>query len=393
MLKISLILLMAGKSERFRKGAIDEENKILYTVHHRPLFTYSMDAFCSFKEIEKILMVVSPENETAIKNVVLQNYAHFNIQYVYGGETRAQSVRNALKEVDSEYVLIHDAARPLIAKEDIKKMIEEMPKYVCGSLYHKVYDTIKYVDAKAIETIERDALKAVSTPQFFAKSLYKDILNPKLEDNWITDELRIFEENKVDKKQICFIEASNSNKKVTTQKDIEEIAFHLDYNQLYKIGHSFDFHPFEVGRKCILGGVEIPYEKGLMGHSDADVVYHVVAESIMGALGIGDLGTLFPDYDEKYKDMSSDYFVKTVVKKLDESGYMVQNIDVIIYLEKPNLKEYKVQMATNIKQLTTCQYVNVKATTLEKKGVIGNGYGIASEAVTLIKRKGYIENL
>lgn len=389
MLKISLILLMAGKSERFNQNVVDEENKILYTLHHRPLFTYSMDAFHIFKEIEKLIMVISKEEEERIKNIVSQNYTHLDIQYVYGGKTRAESVRNALKEVSSDYVLIHDAARPLVSQEDIKKMIEMMPQYACGSLYHKVYDTVKYVAQSSIQTINRDYLKAVSTPQFFAKKLYQDILYPRQEDAAITDELSLFENGILDIKQICFIEESNSNKKVTTRKDIDEIEFYLEHHPVYKIGHSFDFHPFEVGRKCILGGVEIPYEKGLMGHSDADVVYHVVAESIMGALCLGDLGTLFPDNDIKYKDISSDYFIKIVMEKLDKSGYVVENIDVIIYLEKPNLKDYKMQMAKNIKQLIQCQFINVKATTLEKKGLIGNGYGIASEAVTLIKRKGY----
>lgn len=391
MSKINLILLMAGKSERFKQYTLDEENKILYTLHNRPLFTYSIDVFRSFKEIEKIIVVTSPKEDEVIKNIISQNYSDLNIQYVYGGITRAQSVRNALKEVDSEYVFIHDAARPLVAQEDIKRLIEAMPKYACGSLYHKVYDTIKYVEESSVRTINRDQLKAVSTPQFFCKKLYQDIMYPKISDTLITDELSLFENGEISIEQICFIEESRNNKKVTTVKDIEEIEFNLNYNQLYKIGHSFDFHPFEIGRKLILGGVNIEYEKGLLGHSDADVVYHVVAESIMGALGIGDLGTLFPDNDKKYKDMPSDYFVTTVMQKLDENGYIVQNIDVIIYLEKPNLKNYKVQMANNIKQLTNCQFVNVKATTLEKKGLIGNGYGIASEALTLIKGKGYVK--
>lgn len=387
MLKINLILLMAGKSERFKQDTLEEENKILYKLHHRPLFTYSIDTFTAFKEIEKIIIVTTPNDEAVIKNIISQNYPYLNIQYVYGGMTRSQSVRNALKEVDADYILIHDAARPLVAQEDIKRLIEAMPKYVCGSLYHKVYDTIKYVEESSVRTINRDQLKAVSTPQFFSKKLYQDIMNPKIADPLITDELSLFENGKIDIEQICFIEESKNNKKVTTLKDIDEIEFNLNQNQIYKIGHSFDFHPFEIGRKLILGGVNIEYEKGLLGHSDADVVYHVVAESIMGALGIGDLGTLFPDSDKKYKDMPSDYFVTTVMKELDENGYMVQNIDVIIYLEKPNLKNYKDQMANNIKQLTKCQFVNVKATTLEKKGLIGNGYGIASEALTLIKRK------
>lgn len=377
MISVNAILLMAGKSERFSS----DENKILYSLHHRPLFTYSLDILYSFSEISTIIIVLSPENEEKVKNIVNQNYHSEKIQYVYGGNSRAESVRNAIRFVDSDYVLIHDAARPLITKADIQNILHHLPLYTCGTLYHKVFDTIKMVEGHQVSTINREHLRAVSTPQFFAKQLYATILNPPLKDDAITDELTLFE-NEV----IGFIEETGHNKKVTTQRDLEEVAFLLDKNAIYKIGHSFDFHPFGEGRKLILGGIEIPYEKGLLGHSDADVVYHVVAESIMGALGMGDLGTLFPDDDIQWKDMSSDFFVKKVMEYAIQTGYHIQNIDVIIYLEKPNLKEYKIRMAKHIQQLTNCAYINVKATTLEKKGLIGNGFGIASEAVTLIKK-------
>ncbi len=375
---ISTILLMAGKSERFS----EDENKLLYTLHHRPLFTYSLETFLSIKEIEKIIIVVSNQTKNIITDYISQNYDEAKICYVFGGSTRAQSVRNAIKEVKSDFVLIHDAARPLTPKEDILRLISKMDTYLCGTLYHKVYDTIKMTSNNQTTNVDRNQLKAISTPQFFAKSLYPMILSPQITDEAITDELTLFPTE-----PIAFVEESKSNKKVTTKKDLDEIIYHLEKSSFYKIGHSFDFHPFEKGRKLILGGVEIPFEKGLMGHSDADVVYHVVAESIMGALELGDLGTLFPDTDDAFKDMNSAFFVKEVVKKMDEAGYEIQNIDLIIYLEKPNLKNYKIQMAKNIKELTNCSFINVKATTLEKQGLIGNGFGIASEAVVLIKRK------
>ena len=111
-----------------------------------------------------------------------------------------------------------------------------------------------------------------------------------------------------------------------------------------------------------------------------------VADSMMGALEMGDLGTLFPDTDRQYLNKDSCYFVKEVVKKLNQENFVIENIDIMIYLEKPNLKEYKSIMAKNIKKLTNCNYINVKANTLEKKGLIGTGEGIASEAVVLIKK-------
>jgi 2-C-methyl-D-erythritol 2,4-cyclodiphosphate synthase len=164
---------------------------------------------------------------------------------------------------------------------------------------------------------------------------------------------------------------------------------------MYKIGHSKDTHRLVTNRKLILGGLEIPFEFGLLGHSDADVVLHVVAESIIGALGLGDLGTFFPDTDPQYKDRRSDYFVKTVVKMMVDLGYNVNNIDITIYLEKPILKDYKPLMKNNIAKLLQIDpsLVNVKATRGEGLGYVGRMEGISAEAVVLLVSKPILKQL
>lgn len=155
-----------------------------------------------------------------------------------------------------------------------------------------------------------------------------------------------------------------------------------------RIGHSTDIHILEKGRDLILGGVKIPYDLGLVGHSDADCLLHVVAESIIGALGLGDLGTHFPDTKENFKNISSSKLVKHVVKLMSDRNYVISNIDTLIFAEKPNLQKYKETMKENIAFLlnTSIDNVNVKATTYEKKGFIGNGEAIMCEAVVLIKK-------
>lgn len=156
--------------------------------------------------------------------------------------------------------------------------------------------------------------------------------------------------------------------------------------KMYRIGHSNDTHKLVSGRKLVLGGVNIEYEYGLEGHSDADVVLHAVAESIIGALGKGDLGEMFSDKDPKYKDIESKYFVSEVYKLMDSLGYMINNLDIIIYLEKPNLVKYKPLMREVISSLlhTDIENVNVKATRREGLGFIGNKEGISAEAVVLL---------
>ncbi len=166
-------------------------------------------------------------------------------------------------------------------------------------------------------------------------------------------------------------------------------------NNLYRIGHSKDTHRLISGRKLILGGIEIPYEKGLEGHSDADVVLHAVAESIIGALALGDIGDYFPDNDDKYLNMPSSYFVNEVVNIMENNHYEVNNIDIIVYLEKPHLKDYKEQIKNNIANLlkTSPLNVNIKATRMEKLGFIGRMEGISAEAVVLLKNNNVIKKI
>lgn len=156
-----------------------------------------------------------------------------------------------------------------------------------------------------------------------------------------------------------------------------------------RIGQSTDIHQLKEGRKLILGGVHIPFERGLAGHSDADVLLHVVAEAILGALGLGDLGTWFPDTDMVNKDLDSQVIVREIVKKMDEMGYCVGNIDTLLLCEAPKLVSYKEQMCEQIAQLLNVErtQVNVKATTGEKMGFIGRGEGIMAQAVVLLENK------
>ncbi len=373
---VDAILLMAGASTRFASNI----KKPFYEINHKPLFLYSLDVLINHPSINHIYIVYALEDFALLEDIISANYDTNQISLVEGGLTRLESVQNALKLVDSDVVIIHDAARPLIQKVDLDNLLSSSLTFSCGSMYHDIYDTIKMVDT-SITTIDRNKLKAVSTPQFFVKKLYQKILemDPKTP---ITDEIMLFEKDYM----VAFVKESRPNLKVTTQDDLKIVEYYLDSNKVYKIGHSLDFHPFKKAEALILGGVKIPYIYGLKGHSDADALYHAITEAIIGALGLGDIGTWFPDNDDKYLKKASSYFVKEAVQKAQSLGYIVVNIDTIIYIQKPSLKPYKTQMAQNIKALTNCSYVNVKATTMEKKGVIGNSEGIACEAVVLMQK-------
>lgn len=379
MKKINLILLMAGSSQRANLLC----NKVLYQINHKPVFCYSLEKMIKLSKETKfitnqIILVVNKENIEEVQDII--NQYDENIIIIQGGSTRAQSVREAVKiSKDVDAVVIHDAARPLTSYDDFMELILNTNKI--GTLYHKVTDTIKQYDM-VTTTLDRNSLYAVSTPQYFDQELFNTILNPIIDDEYITDDTILFEEDY----QIEYHLESSNNMKITTKDDIEYIHYYLTHQKEYKIGHSFDFHPFTNNRKLILGGVIIDSLFGLAGHSDADVVYHSVAESIIGALQYGDLGTHYPDTDNKYKDIDSSIFVKDMKNKLDEEKYKIVNIDIIIYLEKPNLKNYKKLMVKNLQEILQCEYINVKATTLEKQGLIGTNQGIGVETVVLIQK-------
>lgn len=157
-----------------------------------------------------------------------------------------------------------------------------------------------------------------------------------------------------------------------------------------RIGHGYDVHRLVEGRKLIMGGVEIPYEKGLLGHSDADVLLHALADSLLGAAALGDIGKHFPDSDERYRGADSRLLLRKVLELLQESGYQVVNVDCTILAQRPKLAGYIAQMRENIAAdlLIPLDCVSVKATTEEGLGFTGDGSGIAAHAVALIDSRG-----
>lgn len=156
-----------------------------------------------------------------------------------------------------------------------------------------------------------------------------------------------------------------------------------------RIGHGFDVHAFAEGRKLILGGVEIPYEKGLLGHSDADVLTHALMDAMLGAAGLGDIGKLFPDTDEKYKGISSLVLLEEVKAEVEGRGYRLANADITVICQKPRLRPYIDEMTRKLAQVLAEDEntINIKATTTEKLGFTGRGEGIAAEAVCLLEEK------
>jgi len=160
-------------------------------------------------------------------------------------------------------------------------------------------------------------------------------------------------------------------------------------NSDYRTGIGFDVHAFAEGRKLIIGGVEIPFDKGLQGHSDADVLLHAISDALLGALALGDIGKHFPDTDPKFKDADSTILLKEVYKLILDKGYVLGNIDSIVAMEKPKLAPYISKMQNKIAEIlgTETENISIKATTTEKLGFVGRGEGVSAFATVLLNKK------
>lgn len=370
------ILLMAGSGQRFN----DSQNKALIKVANDYLFNHSLKVFIKDAKCEKIYLVVNNNDLKEVKKIIDNE----KVEVIIGGSTRLESVKNALKYVTNQ-VLIHDAARPILNQEDIDLMLNELEKYDAVTYYEKCIDTYRINEDGKIKNIDRNKMYKIVTPQGYKQTTFNKILS-SIDSPQFTDEISIL--LNCDYK-ISHLEALHSMPKLTYKQDLDYINFLLEKDKQYLIGHSFDFHPFVDGEGINLGGVFIPFTKRLKGWSDGDALIHAVSESIIGALALGDIGKLYPDNDPKYKGICSKYFLEDVRKILDEKSYEIVNLDTIVYLEKPNLKNYKLDMAKEMASLLGINHyqVNVKATTTEQKGLVGKGEGIGAEAIVLLKKK------
>lgn len=300
---------------------------------------------------------------------------------VHGGATRADSVRNGLAAAEGELVAIHDAARPFVSEAVITAALTGAAATGAAAPAVPVKDTIKVADdaCRVIDTPDRATLYAVQTPQCFRRALYVKALDAVTGEkaSLVTDDCSLFELAGL---PVTLTEGDYANYKITTKEDLQK-------EKTMRIGHGYDVHRLVEDRKLILGGVEVPYEKGLLGHSDADVLLHAVMDAVLGAAALGDIGQHFPDNDPAYKGADSLALTREVAKIIAAHGYKVGNIDATILCQRPKLAPHIPAMRQNIADAfgLPVDAVSVKATTEEHLGFTGEGLGIAAHAVALIE--------
>ncbi len=359
---LTLIILSAGNSTRFGTCV----KKQWLRVGDDPLWKFVADRFTSNIDFSDVIITASSLEISYMRK-------HCNFTIVEGGESRQESLTNALNLVKTSHVLVTDVARACIPLDMIHRVINSFKEADIIVPYLGVYDSVVYEN----ETIDRDKIKLIQTPQLSKSSVLKQALRQK----------EIFTDDSSAVKSIggsvFYVDGSTKAKKITKYDDLEELECLNKPKSSTFIGTGFDVHQFCEGKKMYLGGVEINSKFGFLAHSDGDVVIHALIDAILGAIGAGDIGELFPDNDDRYKNLDSKVMLKDVVKFIKNVGYEIVNVDITIMAETPRLSNYKEKMRKVIASILIVNEikVNIKATTTEKLGFIGREEGVAVEAV------------
>ncbi len=366
MSQLTLILLAAGASSRFE---LDVKKQGL-RVGNKPLWQFVADRLQKTELFEKIIIASSSDDIAFMKS-------YCDYTFLEGGLTRQASLKNALKEVQSEFVLVSDIARSCISENFLKKIISYQNKADSIVPYLPISDTVVYENI----TIDRDKVKRVQTPQLSNTSALKKALETTIE---FTDESSAIVANGGTRE---FILGEEEAHKITFNTDLKKLSCLQAPSKDTLSGTGFDVHAFDEKGTMYLGGVKIDSEFGFKAHSDGDVAIHALIDALLGAAGMGDIGMMFPDTAKEYKGIDSKELLARVVKKIYNFGFIIVNVDITIAAQKPKLEGYKVQMRKVLAEILNIESsrVNIKATTTEKLGFIGRGEGVGVIANANVK--------
>lgn len=406
----SVIIAAAGKGER----AGFKRNKLLERINGKPVILLTAEVFDDLTGIDEIIVTYREGEKEELQNALKP--VKTPLRFVTGGETRFLSVKNALKTVKSPVVLIHDGARPFVTRETVLKCAETAEKFGSAIVTLPCRDTVITTDGfgHAVSSTRKNLCLA-ATPQGFKTADILRAYELAGDGNGFTDEAGVY----IDFIGECkVIEGNPENVKLTYKSDFlsdnsdktrqpegfsgnaeslrlggassaESLCLGGASSKDIRVGTGFDLHKLVAGRDLILGGVKIPHDKGLLGHSDADVLTHAVMDALLSSLSLRDIGYHFSDKDPQYKDISSMVLLKKVMDMITAKGYAVNNVSAVVMAEKPKMSAYVDKISESLAAALNIgkARVGVTLTTLEGIGTVGREEGIAVQAyVSVIKK-------
>jgi 2-C-methyl-D-erythritol 4-phosphate cytidylyltransferase / 2-C-methyl-D-erythritol 2,4-cyclodiphosphate synthase len=381
---VSAIIAAGGRGLRFGGSS----PKQLLTLGGRPILARSVDAFVACDVISEIVVALPADLAAAPPSYLEQRGKPVTV--VSGGDQRRASVANAFARVSerAEIVVIHDAARPLVSADLIRRTVAAASETGAAIAALRAHDTVKQTNGVGAitATLPRERIYLAQTPQAFRVPVLRDALRLAGE---ATDEAMLAERAG---HTVRVVDGDPRNLKITTPDDLM-MAEHLTSGSTQapalRIGNGYDLHRLVPGRPLILGGVRVPFEKGLEAHSDGDVICHAVTDAVLGAAGAGDIGRHFPDTDSAWENADSIELLRRASAIVGDAGYAIVNIDVVVIAQRPKLAPHVDAVRANLAGALGCEpsQISVKGKTNEGVDSMGAGESIAVHAVALLSRR------
>ena len=375
--RIVAIIVAAGTGVR-AGGAVPKQYA---RIGGRPMIAYSHDAFAAHPAIaETIVVVAAGQQRMAIEAL------DCDATIVVGGATRRESVANGVAAVgEATHVLVHDAARPFLSAAVIDSLVAALKTRDAAIPVLPVADTLARGSVLLGDIVPRSDLNRVQTPQAFAVEALRAAHAVWPADEEATDDAQMVRRLGVG---VALVQGSAMLEKVTHPEDFAAAEARVAANSSYetRTAMGFDVHRLETGEELWLGGILIPHDKGLSGHSDADVALHALTDALLGTIAAGDIGTHFPPSDPQWKGADSAQFLQHAARLIADKGGRIGFVDLTIMCEAPKIGPHRGAMTARIAELLhlTPDRVSIKATTTERLGFTGRGEGIAAQAVATI---------
>ncbi|MGE5593569.1 MAG: 2-C-methyl-D-erythritol 4-phosphate cytidylyltransferase [Betaproteobacteria bacterium] len=420
-MSVCALIAAAGAGRRMKAGL----NKVFLPLLGEPVLRHTLRAFEECRCVDDVIVIVAPREVEPTRGLVGTWSEISKVRdVVAGGATRQESVFRGLAHVDAgcDIVVVHDGARPLIRPHTISRVVEAARASAAAIVAVPVRDTTKMVCGdEVVSTLDRDSLWAAATPQAFRRDVIEDAHKtgacggvPATDDSMLVERTGV---------RVKVVQGEYANIKITTPEDLviaEALLAAMKMNRIpeggpapaaeerrdpgfraggapegvadreprVRVGIGFDVHRLVRGRALVLGGVAVPFELGLEGHSDADVILHAIADAVLGACALGDIGRLFPDTDPASEGISSAVILERVRRLVEGAGYVVNNVDAMLLAERPKIAPYVPAMRETVARVLGVPVgcVSIKATTMEGMGFVGRGEGMACHATCSVRR-------
>lgn len=381
---ITFHVLIAAAGSGLRLGG--DLPKQYIKIAGKTILRHTLDNVITWPGLGSLRVIIDPKHADLYHDAV----EGLNLAPpIKGGRERKDSINNALNELsdikDNDIVLVHDAARPFVEWNNVKALVDSLGTSKAATLATPLNDTIRrQVDN---EDVERSSLYAVQTPQAMRYGDFKAAHAAAQDGKTYTDDIALARELGIEP---ALIPGRRTNFKITTPEDLEMAKKMIHSVYETRTGTGFDVHAFDDEnnpKALIICGVEVPHNRALKGHSDADVGLHAITDAILGAIGQGDIGRHFPPSDDAYKDMDSAIFLQKAMDMVATHNGALLNLDLTLICESPKIGPHSDRMRVRVAEVTGLepQRINIKATTTEGLGFTGRGEGIAAQAVANVK--------